>query len=62
MDLKPSLALTIDPFFSSTTMGSGLKEVLNLFFFGCLTSTVSPSLILLDFVPSFESAYALMFD
>ena len=33
MDLKPSLAVTIDPFFSSTTRGSGLKGVLNLFFF-----------------------------
>ena len=28
MDLKPSLAVTIDPFFSSTTRGSGLKECL----------------------------------
>ena len=44
MDLKPSLAVTIDPFFSSTARGSGLKGVLSLFFFGCLTSTVSPVL------------------
>ena len=28
MDLKPSLDLTIDFFFSSTTRGSGLKGVL----------------------------------
>ena len=62
MDLKPSLAVTIDPFFSSTTRGSGLKGVLNLCFFGCLTSTISPGLIALGFVPSFESAYALIFD
>ena len=62
MDLKPSLAVTIDPFFSSTTRGSGLKGVLSLFFFGFLTSTVSPGLISLGFVPSLESAYALMFD
>ena len=27
MDLKPSLAVTIDPFFPSTTRGSGLKEL-----------------------------------
>ena len=33
-----------------------------MFFFGCLTSTVSPGVILLDFVPSFESAYALILD
>ena len=26
MDLKPSLAVTIDPFFSSTTRGSGLVK------------------------------------
>ena len=56
MDLKPSLAVTIDPFFSSTTTGSGLKGVLSLFFFGCLTSTVSPGLISFGFVPSFKSA------
>ena len=62
MDLKPSLAATIDPFFSSTTGGSGLKGVLSLIFFGCLTNTVSPGLISLGFVPSFESAYALIFD
>ena len=62
MDLKPSLAVTIDPFFSSPTRGSGLKGVLNLFFFGCLTSTANPGLISLDFVPGFESAYALIFD
>ena len=62
MDLKPSLAVTIDPFFSCTTRGSGLKGVLNLFFFVCLTSTISPGLILLGFVFSFESAYALIFD
>ena len=62
IDLRPSLAVTIDPFFSSTTRGSRLKEVLNLFFFGYLTSTVSPGLILLDFVPSYKSAYALIFD
>ena len=62
MDLKPSLAVTIDPFFSSTTSGSGLKAVLSLFFFGCLTSTVSPGLISLGVVRSFESAYALIFD
>ena len=40
IDLRPSLAVTIDPFFSSTSRGSTLKEVLNLFFFGYLTSTV----------------------
>ena len=34
----------------------------NLFFFGCLTSSVSPGLIPLDFVPSFEPAYTLIFD
>ena len=62
MDLEPSLAVTMDPFFSSTMTGSGLKGVLSLFFFGCLTSTVSPGLISLGFVPSFESAYALIFD
>ena len=62
MDLKPSLAVTIHPFFSSTTMDSGLKGVLSLFLLGCLTSTVSPGLISLGFVPSFESAYALIFD
>ena len=62
MDLKPSLAVTIGPFFSSTIRRSGLKEVLNLFFFGCLTSTLSPGLISLGFEPSFESAYALIFD
>ena len=32
MDLKPSLAVTINHFFFSTTRGSGLKGVLNLFF------------------------------
>ena len=62
MDLKPLLGITIDPFFSSTTRGSGLKGVPNLFFFVCLTSTVSPGLILLGFVFSLESAYALIFD
>ena len=62
MDLKPSLAVTIDSFFSSTTRGSGLKGELSLFFFGCLTSTVSPGLISLGFVRSFGSAYALNFD
>ena len=62
MDLKPSLAVTMDPFFSSTTRGSGLKGVLNLFFFGCITSTVSPGLISFGFAPSFKSAYALIFD
>ena len=59
IDLKPSLAVTKDPFFSATTRGSRLKEVLN--FVGYLTSTVSLGLILLDFVPSFEYAYALIF-
>ena len=49
MDLRLLLAVTIDPFFSSTTRGSGLKGVLNLFFFGCFTSTVSPGLISLGF-------------
>ena len=62
MDLKPSLAVTIDPFFSSTTRGSGLKGLVNLLVFGCLTSTVSPGLISLGFVPSLESAYAFIFD
>ena len=62
IDLKPSLAATTDPFFCSTTRGSGLKGVLSLFFFGCLTSTVSPGLISLGFVPSLQSAYALIFD
>ena len=62
MDLKPSLAVTMDPFFSSTTRGSGLKGVLNFFFFGCLTSTVSSGLISLGFTPSFKSAYSLIFD
>ena len=54
--------MIIDPFFSSTIRGSGLKRVVNLFFFGCLTSTVSPGLISLGFVLSFKSAYALIFD
>ena len=62
MDLKPSLAVTMDPFFSSTTRGSGLKRGLNLFFFGCLTSNVSSGLTLLGFTPSFKSAYSLIFD
>ena len=62
INLEPSLAVTIDPFFSSTTTGYGLKEVLSLFFFGCHTSTVSHSLISLGFVPSFESQYAMIFD
>ena len=48
-DFKPSLAVTMDPFFSFTTRGSGLKGVLNMIFFGCLTSTVSPGLISLGF-------------
>ena len=36
--------------------------MISLFFFGCLTSTVSPGLTSLGFVPSFESAYSLIFD
>ena len=63
MDLKPSLAVSINPFFSSTTRGSEVKGVLSLsVFFGCLTSIVSPGLISLGFVPSFESAYVLILD
>ena len=33
-----------------------------MFVLGCLTSTVSVSLISLDFVPSLQFAYALIFD
>ena len=62
MDLNPSLAVIIHPFFSSTIRGSRLKGVVNLLFFGCLTSPVSPGLISLGFVLSFKSAYALIFD
>ena len=59
--LCPSLAVTMDPFFSSTTRGTGLNGVLSLLVFGCLTRTVSPNLILLSLAPSFWSAYAFIF-
>ena len=40
MDFKPSLAVTIDPFFSFTTRGSGLKRV-------CFSFVASQALYLL---------------